>query len=99
MESYHGKSGGLSGSAPLAIGGGTVSDVFAEHERAAAMALYTLGPLLGKHRYVLVILELPNVHVGPAIGPVAGGFIAENLGLSWVFIVIASTYNCVVSLR
>jgi len=39
---------GLSGSAPLAIGGGSVSDVFSENERAAGMALYTLGPLLGK---------------------------------------------------
>ena len=27
---------------------------------------------------------------GPAIGPVAGGFIAQNLGIKWVFIVIAS---------
>jgi hypothetical protein len=49
IESDHGTLGGLSGSAPLAIGGGTVSDVFAESERAAAMALYTLGPLLGRY--------------------------------------------------
>lgn len=38
---------GLSGSAPVAIGGGSVGDLFAEHDRAAAMAIYTLGPLLG----------------------------------------------------
>lgn len=29
-------------------------------------------------------------HVGPAIGPVAGGFIAQSLGIKWVFIILAS---------
>ncbi|KXN82226.1 hypothetical protein AN958_02917 [Leucoagaricus sp. SymC.cos] len=38
---------GLSGSAPIAIGGGSVGDLFAEHERASAMALFSLGPLIG----------------------------------------------------
>ncbi|KAF9525091.1 multidrug resistance protein 4 [Crepidotus variabilis] len=38
---------GFSGSAPFGIGGGSVSDVFAERDRAAGMALYSLGPLLG----------------------------------------------------
>ncbi|KAF8155816.1 multidrug resistance protein 4 [Crassisporium funariophilum] len=63
---------GFSGSAPIAIGGGSVSDLFSERERASAMALYSIGPLLG-----------------PAIGPVAGGFITQKLGLKWVFIIIA----------
>ena len=40
-------SAGFSGSAPIAIGGGTVSDLFSERDRASAMALYTFGPLLG----------------------------------------------------
>ncbi|KAF8815165.1 MFS general substrate transporter [Phlegmacium glaucopus] len=65
---------GFSGSAPIAIGGGSVSDLFAEKDRASAMALYTVGPLFG-----------------PALGPVAGGFITEKLGIKWVFIVIAVT--------
>jgi len=38
---------GWAGAAPIAIGGGTVSDVFSERERAGAMALYSLGPLIG----------------------------------------------------
>lgn len=38
---------GLSGSAPIACGAGTVSDLFSERDRASAMALYTLGPLIG----------------------------------------------------
>ncbi|KAG7098298.1 hypothetical protein E1B28_000260 [Marasmius oreades] len=38
---------GFSGGAPFAIGGGSVGDMFAPHERASAMAIYNLGPLLG----------------------------------------------------
>jgi len=38
---------GLSGSAPIAIGGGSVSDLFSERDRASAMALFSLGPLVG----------------------------------------------------
>jgi MFS family permease len=38
---------GFSGSAPIAIGPGTVGDLFAEKDRASAMALYSLGPLIG----------------------------------------------------
>ncbi|KAK0192500.1 multidrug resistance protein 4 [Armillaria mellea] len=63
---------GLSGSAPIACGGGTVGDLFSERDRASAMALYSLGPL-----------------VGPAIGPVAGGFIAESIGTKYVFVIIS----------
>ena len=40
-------SAGFSGSAPIAIGGGSVSDLFSERDRASAMAIYTMGPLLG----------------------------------------------------
>ena len=40
-------SAGLAGSAPIAIGGGSVADLFSERERASAMALYTIVPLLG----------------------------------------------------
>lgn len=38
---------GLSGSAPIACGGGSVSDLFSERDRASAMAVYSLGPLIG----------------------------------------------------
>ncbi|KAH8925806.1 MFS polyamine transporter [Atractiella rhizophila] len=38
---------GLGGSAPLAIGGGLISDVWLPEERGVAMGLYSLGPLLG----------------------------------------------------
>ncbi|KDQ31851.1 hypothetical protein PLEOSDRAFT_48881 [Pleurotus ostreatus PC15] len=38
---------GLSGSAPIAIGGGSIGDLFSERDRASAMAVYSLGPLIG----------------------------------------------------
>ncbi|KAG6830106.1 hypothetical protein H0H92_002155 [Tricholoma furcatifolium] len=38
---------GLSSSAPIACGGGSISDLFSERDRASAMALFSLGPLIG----------------------------------------------------
>lgn len=38
---------GLGGSAPLSIGGGTINDLWAAEERGKAMAIYSLGPLVG----------------------------------------------------
>ncbi|EPT02765.1 hypothetical protein FOMPIDRAFT_1022680 [Fomitopsis schrenkii] len=38
---------GFVGSAPIACGGGTISDLFSEKDRASAMAVFSLGPLIG----------------------------------------------------
>ena len=59
---------GLGGSAPQAIGGGVLGDLWSAEERGKALAVYSLAPLLG-----------------PAIGPVAGGFVAENTTWRWIF--------------
>jgi multidrug resistance protein len=59
---------GLGGSAPLAIGGGLLSDAWSADERGAAISIYSLAPLLG-----------------PAIGPIAGGFITQNTTWRWTF--------------
>ncbi|KAJ4387171.1 hypothetical protein N0V93_007760 [Gnomoniopsis smithogilvyi] len=59
---------GFGGSAPLAIGGGVLSDLFTAEERGRAMSLYSLAPLLG-----------------PAVGPLAGAFISENVSWRWIF--------------
>jgi multidrug resistance protein len=59
---------GLGGSAPLALGGGVLSDLFPAEQRGRAVSIYSLAPLLG-----------------PAIGPIAGGFITENTTWRWVF--------------
>jgi MFS family permease len=50
---------GLGGSAPLALGGGLLSDCWRAEERGKSISIYSLAPLLG-----------------PAVGPIAGGFIA-----------------------
>lgn len=63
---------GLGGSTPIAVGAGVIGDMFSEQERATAMAIFTLGPL-----------------IGPSVGPVAGGFIAQTIGFQWIFKVIA----------
>ncbi|KAJ7844613.1 major facilitator superfamily domain-containing protein, partial [Mycena olivaceomarginata] len=63
---------GFSGSAPIACGGGVIGDLFSERDRAAAMAIYSLGPL-----------------IGPAAGPVIGGFVTEAIGVKYVFIIAA----------
>ncbi|KAL8689865.1 MAG: hypothetical protein Q9224_004542 [Gallowayella concinna] len=59
---------GLGGSAPLAIGGGVLSDCWKAEKRGQAISLYSLAPLLG-----------------PAIGPIAGGFITEHTTWRWAF--------------
>ncbi|KAL1708221.1 major facilitator superfamily domain-containing protein [Schizophyllum commune] len=38
---------GFAGSAPVAIGPGSIGDIFSERERSSAMAAYSLGPLMG----------------------------------------------------
>ncbi|KAI8623891.1 major facilitator superfamily domain-containing protein [Xylariaceae sp. FL1651] len=59
---------GLGGSAPLAIGGGVLGDLFNAEDRGKALSIYSLAPLLG-----------------PAIGPIAGAFIAQNTTWRWAF--------------
>jgi multidrug resistance protein len=59
---------GIGGSAPLAVGGALLGDMFTADQRARAVSLYSLAPLLG-----------------PAIGPIAGGFIAERTTWRWIF--------------
>ncbi|PVI06483.1 MFS general substrate transporter [Periconia macrospinosa] len=59
---------GLGGSAPLAIGGGMLSDCFHAEQRGRAISIYSLAPLLG-----------------PAIGPIAGGYIVQNTTWRWCF--------------
>ena len=43
----HDSTAGLAGGAPVACGPGSISDLFSERDRALAMAIYSLGPLLG----------------------------------------------------
>lgn len=68
-----------------------MGDLFSERDRASAMALFSLGPLLGMS-YVpsgIIVAHANPILSGPAIGPVAGGFITAAGGIKWVFIAIA----------
>ncbi|KAJ1553865.1 hypothetical protein HK405_006688, partial [Cladochytrium tenue] len=38
---------GLGGSAPLAVGGGVLTDLFQSDERGVALAMYTIAPMIG----------------------------------------------------
>ncbi|KAI5834714.1 MFS general substrate transporter [Schizophyllum commune Tattone D] len=38
---------GLAGSAPIAIGGGSISDLFSDRDRGGAMGAFSMGPLIG----------------------------------------------------
>lgn len=46
--------GGWAAGAPNSVGGGIVGDVFAAEDRAGAMAVYTLGPVIGGSQYSVV---------------------------------------------
>ncbi|KZF20456.1 MFS multidrug transporter-like protein [Xylona heveae TC161] len=59
---------GLGGSAPLAIGGGILSDCWHPEQRGKSISIYSLMPLLG-----------------PALGPLIGGFITEKTTWRWSF--------------
>ncbi|PNP47245.1 hypothetical protein TGAMA5MH_01060 [Trichoderma gamsii] len=59
---------GIGGSAPLAIGGGVLGDLFNAEQRGKAMSIYSLMPLLG-----------------PALGPIAGGWVTDRTTWRWVF--------------
>nr|CDI55510.1 related to MFS multidrug transporter [Melanopsichium pennsylvanicum 4] len=60
---------GLGGSAPQAVGGGTIADLFEPGERGSAMGLYSLAPLLGPA-------------IGPMIG---GWIVQELGQWRWIF--------------
>ncbi|OBZ76772.1 hypothetical protein A0H81_03977, partial [Grifola frondosa] len=88
---------GFAGSAPLACGGGTVSDVFSERDRASGMAVYSVGPLLGP-----VVGPVAGGFIAQTIGfkyifiVIAGlSLISALLGIP----ILRETYHPVIRLR
>ena len=69
---------GFGGSAPLAVGGGLLSDCWHAEERGRALSVYFLAPLLG-----------------PAVGPIAGGFMTEKTTWRWIFYVTSIADACI----
>ncbi|RDX53972.1 multidrug resistance protein 4 [Lentinus brumalis] len=88
---------GFVGSAPIACGGGSISDLFSERERGSAMAIYSLGPLLGP-----VIGPVAGGFIAQTIGfkyifVIIGGLcaIAAAIGIP----LLRETYHPVIRLR
>lgn len=71
---------GFFGSASIANGGGTISDMYNALERTRVVGWYILGPLTGTS-----ILLLSETNLGPALGPIIGGFMSESLSWRWTF--------------
>jgi len=77
----------------LSNGGGTIADIWNARERGLGTALYTTAPLLGPG----MALRIPPISVPlqrcifthnvshPVIGPIVGGFVAQNHHLRWRF--------------
>ncbi|KXN81467.1 hypothetical protein AN958_04548 [Leucoagaricus sp. SymC.cos] len=68
---------GFTGSAPIPLGGGLMTDLFSERDRGPPSSLFILGVL-----------------IGPIVGPVTGGFVTQQVGIKWVFIVISCLWFC-----
>ncbi|EMC92391.1 hypothetical protein BAUCODRAFT_78054 [Baudoinia panamericana UAMH 10762] len=69
---------GIVGGPVLAVGGGTVADMYTQKNRALGSAMFIMSPFLG-----------------PALGPVIGGFAAQYKGWKWtqwctIFIALAA---------
>lgn len=76
---------GCAASGPMSIGGGTVADLFVQEERGKAMALFTVGPLLGPVSLSPLTVLLHCLTCYQVIGPIIGGFVSENVGWRWTF--------------
>lgn len=51
-----------------------------------------LDPLLVQMPLIIHLHAPMILFLGPAVGPIAGGFIVQTVGIKWVFITIASLY-------
>ncbi|KAJ3561725.1 hypothetical protein NP233_g10018 [Leucocoprinus birnbaumii] len=88
---------GICGSSPLTNAGGAVSDIWNFRERGLASAIYATVPFLGPGTIPFGALRLALIRslnaqrivllllVYLVIGPIAGGFVAENPRLGWHF--------------
>jgi MFS family permease len=84
---------GATGSAPLALGAGTIADMIRLEKRGAAMAGLALGVLLGPvagpvgKQFVLLESRLVFVDSVPLL--LAGGYLSQAKGWRWSFWILA----------
>lgn len=69
---------GFAGVATIAIGSGTVADVMPRARRGRAVAVWSVGTILG-----------------PMVGPILGGYVADVAGWRWMFWILAIVVGAV----
>ncbi|KAJ3481727.1 hypothetical protein NLI96_g7463 [Meripilus lineatus] len=82
-----------SGSAStIALGAGVIADIATRAERGGFFGVYTLGPMVKSFLEPSPNLSLTLVRsqLGPCIGPIIGGALAQNLGAIFWFLCISS---------
>lgn len=78
---------GAFGSSPLTNAGGVVSDMFTSRQRGLALCLFASTPYIGnppcpsRSFFIHAVL---TIWLGPAVGPLIGGFLGMNAGWRWV---------------
>jgi MFS family permease len=90
--------GGFAASAPLAIVGGAMADIWGPLERAYGICVFAAAAFVsrifrGPDRF------LTNVKTGPVAGPIMGGFITQShLGwrwTAWITLIMAALFGCI----
>lgn len=92
---------GVGGAGCLTLGGAVIGDLFRPEQRGFAMGIWTFGPLIGEefrccirfhqtcsNATVSLKRPLTSVAIGPILGPLIGGFIAESIGWRWDFWIV-----------
>lgn len=76
----------IAGAPCLAVGAGTVADLFEPHKMAAPGALVVMAPFLGPCKQYVITLYRgaeTNSLIPPGLGPIIGGFSATYTNYQW----------------
>ncbi|KAI5458221.1 major facilitator superfamily domain-containing protein [Mariannaea sp. PMI_226] len=72
---------GIFGSAPITNGGGTIADMIVQEKRGAAMASFSIGPLLGPI-------------IGPVVGGIVAEKLGWRW-VFWILTIMSGTLSCI----
>lgn len=90
---------GIAGSAAITMGAGTCADMFEAKERGRAIALWSMGPLLGPVRPLKLNGRSNQANkLHRSLAPSGGGFLCEAKGWRWVFWVLCMAMALVIIL-
>ncbi|CAI7666363.1 unnamed protein product [Penicillium pancosmium] len=79
---------GCSGAAPLALGGGSISDLMELEQWGTAMAIWGFGSLVPPVRLSWIHRRRRGSYF-QVVAPIAGGYLSQDAGWRWIFWVIA----------